>query len=101
MAELERQARNDERCEEDRQKTLAGTSEGDYLTFDSVKVLASAGVSTTANLQGMTSGFDWHLNRVTHFERSATLTVNHDVVCASSDFNSDCLMRQSQHCGHR
>jgi hypothetical protein len=88
-AELERQAGNDEGREEDRQKTLSSASEGDGLTLGGVEGLSSAGVSATANLQGVTSRFDWYLDRVVHFERSGTLTVNHDVVRATSDLDSD------------
>jgi hypothetical protein len=99
-AELERQAGNDERREEDRQETLSGASEGNRLALGGVEVLSSAGVSAIANLQGVTSSFDWYLDRLVHFERSGTLTVNHDVVSATSDLDSDCFMRQFQHCGH-
>jgi hypothetical protein len=99
-AELERQAGYDEGREEDRQKTLSGGSEGDGLALSGVEGLSSAGVSAIANLQGVTSRVDWYLDRVVHFERSGTLTVNHDVVRATSDLDSDCFMRQLQRCGH-
>jgi hypothetical protein len=99
-AELERQAGDDEGRKEDRQKTLSGASEGDGLVLGGVEGLSSAGVSTIVNLQGVTSRFDWYLDRVVHFERSGTLTINHDVVRASSDLDSDCFMRQFQRCGH-
>jgi hypothetical protein len=99
-AELERQAGDDEGREEDRQETLSRASEGDGLALGDVEGLTSAGVSTIANLQGVTSRFDWYLGRVVHFDRSGTLTVNHDVVRATSDLDSDCFMRQPQRCGH-
>ena len=99
-AELERQAGDDEGREEDRQKALSGASEGDGLALGGVEGLSSAGVSATANLQGVTSRFDWYLDRVVHFERSGTLTVNHDVVRATSDLDSDCFMRHFQGCCH-
>jgi hypothetical protein len=99
-AELERQAGDEEGREEDRQKALSGASEGDGLALGGLEGLSSAGVSATANLQSVTSRFDWYLDRVVHFERSGTLTVNHDVVRATSDFNSDCFMRQLQGCCH-
>jgi hypothetical protein len=99
-AELERQAGDDEGREEDRQKTLSGASEGDGLALGGVEGLSSAGVSAIANLQSVTSRFDWYLDRVVHFDRSGTLTVNHDVVRAASDLDSDCFMRHLQHCGH-
>jgi hypothetical protein len=67
-AELERQAGDDEGREEDRQKTLSGAAEGDGLALGGVEGLSSAGVSATANLQGVTSRFDWYLDRVVHFE---------------------------------
>jgi len=98
-AELERQAGNDEGRKEDRQKTLSGASEGDGLVLGGVEVLSSAGVSAIANLQEMPSRFDWYLDRVVHFDRSGTLTVNHDVVRATSDLDADCFMRQFQGCG--
>jgi hypothetical protein len=99
-AELERQAGEDEGREEDRQKTLSGASEGDGLALGGVEGLSSAGGSAIANLQGVTSRFDWYLDRVVHFERSGTLTVNHYVVRATSDLHSDCFMGQLQRCGH-
>jgi hypothetical protein len=99
-AELERQAGDDEGREEDRQKALSGASEGNGLALSGLEGLSSAGVSATANLQGVTSRFDWYLDRVVHFKRSGTLTVNHDVVRASSDLDSDCFMRQLQGCCH-
>jgi hypothetical protein len=100
-AELDRQAGDDKGREEDRQKTLSGASEGDDLALGGVEGLSSAGVSAIANLQGVTSRFDWYLDRVVHFDRSGTLTVNHDVVRATSDLDSDRFMRQPQRCGHR
>jgi hypothetical protein len=99
-AKLERQAGDDEGREEDRQKTLSGASEGDGLALGGVEGLNTAGVSAIAELQGVTSRFDWYLDRVVHFDRSGTLTVNHDVVRATSDLGSDCFMRQLQRCGH-
>jgi hypothetical protein len=99
-AELDRQAGDDEGSEEDRQKTLSGASEGDGLALGGIEGLSSARVSAIANLQGVTSRFDWYLDRVVHFDRSGTLTVNHDVVRATSDLDSDCFMRQPQRCGH-
>jgi hypothetical protein len=99
-AELERQAGDDEGREEDRQKTLSGASEGDGLALGGIEGLSSAGVSAIANLQGVTSTFDWYLDRVVHCERPSTLTVNHDVVRATSDLDSDSFMRQFQRCGH-
>jgi hypothetical protein len=99
-AELNRQAGDDKGSEEDRQKTLSGASEGDGLVLGGVEGLRSAGVSAIANLQGVTSRFDWYLDRVVHFDRSGTLTVNRDVVRATSDLDSDCFVRESQRCRH-
>src|SRR5450759_5126004 len=99
-AELERQAWDDEGREKDRQKALSGASEGDGLALGGLERLSSAGVSATANLQAVTSRFDWYLDRVVHLERSGTLTVNHDVVRATSDLDSDCFMRHLQGCCH-
>src|SRR6202521_2913156 len=97
-AELDRQAGDNEGSEEDRQKTLSGASEGDGLALGGIEGLSSAGVSAIANLQGVTSRFDWYLDRVVHFDRSGTLTVNHDVVRSASDLGSDCFMRHLQGC---
>jgi len=99
-AELERQTGDYEGREEDRQKALSGASEGDGLALGGVEGLSSAGVSATSNLQGVTSRFDLYLDRVVHFDRSGTLTVNDDVVRAASDLDSNRFMRQLQRCGH-
>src|SRR5580700_4816439 len=98
--DLERQAGDEEGREEDRQKALSGASEGDGLALGGVEGLNSAGVSATANLQGVTSRFDRYLDRAVHLDRSGTLTVNHDVVRAASDLGSECLMRHLQGCCH-
>jgi hypothetical protein len=99
-AELERQAGDDEGREEDRQKALSGASEGDGLALGGVEGLSSAGVSAIANLQRVTSSFDWNLDRVVHFDRSGKLTVDNDVVRATSDLDSNSFMRHPQRCGH-
>src|SRR6202042_3668717 len=99
-AELERQAWDEEGREEDRQKALSGASEGNGLALGGLEGLSSAGVSATVNLQGGTSRFDWDVDRVVHFDRSGTLTVNHDVIRAASDLDSDCFMRNLQGCCH-
>jgi len=99
-AELERQAGDEEGREEDRQKTLSGASEGDGLALGGLEGPNSAGVSAAAKLQGVTSRFDWYFDRVVHFDRSGRLTVNHDVVGATSDLGSDCFMRHLQGCCH-
>jgi len=39
----------------------------------------AAQVSAVADLQGVMSSVDWHLDRVVHFERPDTLTVDHDI----------------------
>jgi hypothetical protein len=99
-AEMERQAGDGEGRKEDWQKTLSGASEGDGLALGGVEGLSSAGVSAIANLQGVTSRFDWYLDRVVHFDRSGTLTVNHDVVRATSYLSSDCFVRHLEGCCH-
>src|ERR1700722_14224503 len=99
-AELERQARDDEGREEDRQKALSGAPECDGLALGGLEGLSPAGVSAAANLQSVTSRFDWYLDRVVHFDRSGPLTVNHHLVRAPSDLGSDCIMRHLQGCGH-
>jgi hypothetical protein len=60
----------------------------------------SAGVSAVADLQGVTSRFDWRLERAVHFERPDTLPVEHDVVRATADLDSDCFVRELQRCRH-
>src|ERR1700692_1655295 len=99
-AELERQAGYEEGREEDRQKALSGASEGDGRSLGGGEGPSSAGVSATANLQGVTAGFDRYLDRVVHFDRSGKLTVNHDVVRATAALGSDCFMRHLQGCCH-
>src|SRR5580704_5045490 len=98
--DLERQAGDEEGREEDRQKALSGASEGDGLALGGVEGLRAAGVSPTANLQRVPSGFDRYLDRAVHFDRSGKLTVNHDVVRATSDLGSERLMRHLQGCCH-
>src|SRR5437870_1086696 len=100
-SERECQAGDDEGRGKDGQNPLSGAPEGDGFALSGVEGLSSAGVSAVANLEGMTSRFDWYLDRVVHFERSGTLTINHDVVRATSDLDSDCFVRQLQRCGHR
>src|ERR1019366_4063483 len=79
-AELESEAGDEEGREEDRQKALAGASEGDGLALSGVEGLRSAGVSAIAHLHGVTSRFDWYLDRGVHVDGSGSPTVNHDVV---------------------
>src|ERR1039458_10660718 len=88
-AELERQAWDDEGREKDRQKALSGASEGDGLALGGLEGPSSAGVSATAKLHGVTSRFDRYLDRVVHFDRSGTLTANHDALRAAMDPNSE------------
>src|ERR1017187_7843796 len=92
-AELERQAWDNEGREKDRQKTLSGASEGDGLALGGLEGLSPAGGAATANLQSVTSRFDWYLDLVVHFQRFGKVTVNHDVVPAKSDLDSDWFMR--------
>jgi hypothetical protein len=87
------QAWDDEGREEDWQKAFSGASEGDGSALGSLEGLSSAGASATANLQTVTSRFDWYLDAVVHFDRSGTLPVNHDVVRAAPDLDSDRLVR--------
>jgi hypothetical protein len=98
--ELERQAGDDEGREKDRQKSLSSATEGDGLPLGDVEGLGSAGVSAIANLHGVTSRLDWYLDRGVHFERSGTLTINRDVVRATTDLRSDGFVRQLESCRH-
>jgi hypothetical protein len=94
--ELEREAGDDEGREEDRQKALSRASEGDRLAFGGLEGPSSTGVSATANFQGVTSGFNGYLDRVVHLKRSDALTVDHDVVRTTPNFDSDCFVRHLQ-----
>jgi hypothetical protein len=58
-ADLDPQAGDYEGSEKDPQKTLSGASEGDGLALGVVEGLSSAGASAIANLQGVTSRFDF------------------------------------------
>jgi hypothetical protein len=98
--ELERQAGDNEGRKKDRQKPLSSASEDDCLALRGIKILDSAGVPAIANLHGVRPRFDWYLGRGIHFERSGTLTINHDVVRSTPDFRSDRFVRQLECCGH-
>ncbi len=98
--ERECQAGNDEGQQKDRQDALSAASEGDGFALGGVEGLGSAGVAAIADLQGVTSGLDWYLDRVVQFERSDTLAVEHDVLRAATDLHSDGFVRQRQRCRH-
>jgi hypothetical protein len=66
--ELERQAGDEEGCEEDRQKALSGAPKGDGLALSGIEGLSFAGVSAIANSYGVTSRLDWDLGRSVHFD---------------------------------
>ena len=89
------QAGNDEGQEEDRQDALSAASEGDGFALGGVEGLGSAGVSAVADLQGVTSGFDWYVDGLVQFHGPGRLFVDHRVVCAAADLRSDCLVPQS------
>src|ERR1700729_1731873 len=91
---------NDEGCQKDRQEPLSGASEGDDLAVGGLEGFSAARLSAIADLQGMSSRLDWYLDRVVHFDRPDPLTVDHDIVRATTDLRSDCLMRQLQRCRH-
>jgi hypothetical protein len=59
--------------------------EGDDLVLGGAKGLSAARVSSIANLHGVTSRLDWYLDRVVHFDRPDPLTVDHDIVRATTD----------------
>jgi hypothetical protein len=73
---------------------------GDDLALGGVKGQSAAQVSAVADLQGVMSSFDWYLDRVVHFERPDTLTVDHDIERATMDLHSDRFMRQLESCRH-
>jgi len=98
--ERERQAWHDERHEKDRQEPLSGASEGDDLALGRVEGQSAAQVSAVADLQSVISKFDWYLDRIVHFERPDTLTVDHDIERATTDLHSDRFMRQLESCRH-
>jgi hypothetical protein len=98
--EDEPQAGNNEGGKKERQKPLAGASVGDYFALDGIEGLSPARVSATSDLQGVTSRFDWYLDRVVHFNRPNRLPVDQDVVRATPDLRSDCFVRELQRCPH-
>jgi hypothetical protein len=98
--EFQCQPGHDKGCEKDRQEPLSCASEGDGLFLGRVEGLNAARVSSTANLQGVTSSLDWYLDRVVHFDRPDPLAVDRDVVRAATDLRPDCLMRQLQRRRH-
>src|SRR3984885_12964347 len=71
------------------------------LAIGGVEGLSAARLSAIADLQGMTSGLDWYLDRVVHFNRPDPLTIEYDIVRATADLRPDCLVRQLQRCRHR
>ncbi len=83
--EFQCQPWQDKGCEKDRQEPLSGASEGDDLFLGGVEGLSAARVSSIANLQGVTPRLDWYLDRVVHFDRPGPLTVDHDIVRATTD----------------
>src|SRR3984957_3161535 len=98
--EFQCQPGHDKGCEKDRQEPLSGAPEGDGLFLGGVEGQSAARVSSVANLQGVTSRLDWYLERVVHLDRPGPLTVEHDIVRATTDLRSDCLMRQLQRRRH-
>jgi hypothetical protein len=96
--EFQCQPGNGEGCEKDRQEPFSGASEGDSLALCGVEGFSAARVPTIADLQGMTSGLDWHLYRAVHFDRPDSLAIDHDIVRVTTDLRSDCFMRQLQRC---
>jgi hypothetical protein len=98
--EAERQPGNDKGRKKDGQKPLPGTSEGDYFALSGTEGLSSARVSAITDLQGVTSRFDWYLDRVVHFNRPDRLIVDQDAVRATTDFRSDCFVGDLQRCRH-
>src|ERR1700722_11298842 len=87
--EFQGQAGHDKGCEKDRQEPLSGASVGDGLVLGGVEGLRAARVPSLANLQGVTSRLDCYLDRVVHFDRPGPLTVEHDIVCATTDLHPD------------
>jgi hypothetical protein len=87
--ELERQAGNDEGREKERQEPLASAPEGDHFAVGGIERLRPARVSAIADLDGVTSRFDWRLERSVHFNRPDAFTVNQDIVRAATDLHSD------------
>src|ERR1700730_7156444 len=98
--ERDRQAWDDERCEEERQDVLPVAAEGDDLALGGFDGLGAARVSAVTDFQGVTPGFDLHLDRVVHFDRRDVLAVDHDVERATADLHADCPSRQLERCRH-
>ena len=59
--------------------------EGNEFFLGRVEGLNSARVPAFADLQGVMSGFDWHLDRFVPFDQPGTLTVDHDIERAAHD----------------
>jgi hypothetical protein len=100
VRERERQRWHEERHEKDRQNPLSAASEGYDLVFGRVEGPSSARVSAIADLQGVTSSFDWHLDRVMQFDRPDRLTVDQDIERATTDLHADWFSRQFERYRH-
>src|SRR5579872_1917611 len=96
--ELERQAGNREGREKERQESLAGASECDQLALSGIEGLRPARITAIADLEGVTSRFDWRFERLVHFNRAGTRTVNQYIERAATDLHSDCFMRDLESC---
>jgi hypothetical protein len=44
--------------------------------------------------------FNWYLDRVVHFDRSDSLTVDHDIERATADLHADRFMGHLESCRH-
>jgi hypothetical protein len=98
--EWDRQGGHDEGREKDRQKPLFAASEGDDLALGRVEGRNSARVSAVAELQGVTSGFDWRLDGLVCADRRGGRAVDQDVEFAATDLHADEVSRQLDRCRH-
>jgi hypothetical protein len=67
-AQSQRQAGDEEGCEEEGQNALARTPVRDDFSLGGIKVTRSAGVSTITHLHAVATRFDRDLNRLVHVE---------------------------------
>jgi hypothetical protein len=96
--QFDRQARDHKGREKEWQEPLSGASEGDRCTIGSVEGVSAARVSAISDLQRVTARGDWQLDSGVHVDLSDLLTVEYDLVCATTDLCPDRFVRQLQRC---
>src|SRR6266702_1270901 len=69
-------------------------------SFRRVEGRSPARVSAVAELQGVTSGFDWRLDGLVRADRRDVRAVDQDVELATMDLHADEVSRQLDRCRH-